>query len=209
MSDKIDFSSLDPALDEARWEARVAETLEQGSLLAQQDLSLLDSERGTTGSAAWLASLLEQAELLGEQDLSSLSSPTDDALVASLLEQAELLGEQDLSPTRAAELGSQAGVASVMGRVGPSAAAHEPSIRPLARVGADSLPPSVASPVVELAPRAIVLAACLAAAAWLLVWLSPPQPVAAEDPALALMSWAESGDSLTADQMRVVTGEAP
>ena len=128
----IDFSSLDPTRDRERWEARIAETVEQVEHVRGLDLSALDPYAGDDGEAK----------------------------------------RQDV----------------------------------VRKILTASAPP----PVVRLAPRALTLAACLAAAAWLLAWFAPAAtvPDADVDPALALMSWAESGGPLTDDQLALLTGSA-
>lgn len=208
MNDPIDLSALDPMVDEDRWEARVHETVEQASLVQQLDLAAL----GPDALDGAVASVVEQAGLLRTDDLSLLApfEENEDAVVGSILEQAALLEAQDLSPLSGFSRGAEAAVASVL-----EGAAARPTLTLVDRsAGLEEADLSVASPVVALAPRALTLAACLAAAAWLLVWLAPPasssETSASEaDPALVLMGWAESGDGLTDEQMRVVIGNAP
>ncbi len=130
MTDPIDFSALDPALDEERWEARIAETAEQAEFVQALDLSALDPFAGEAGAAK-----------------------------------------------------------------------KREAVRRI--VEASSTPP-----MLRIAPRALSVAALLAAAAWMLVWSSPPQLPTNMDPALALMGWADSGAPLTIDQMGALTGSA-
>ena len=123
--DPFDFSSLDPSRDDAAWERRVAETVEQAELRSALDLTALDPY-----------------------------------------------------PTRAQE---------------------DDVVRRILDATAEPV-------VVRLAPKALAVAALLAAASWLLVWVEAEPPGADPDPALAALSWAQSGEPLSLEQMGALTG---
>lgn len=201
----VDLSALSPGTDGPEAFASdvlVSSIVEQAELLEAQDLSPLSAF--DTSEDALVASVLEQAELLEAQDLSPLApfASSKEALVASLVEQAELLGAQDLSALSPLSLREDL-ASSVVERAEllvtpgelPAPAPQEPEGEGLFLATSSKEDfGSVASPLVELAPRAIALAGCLAAAAWLLVWFAPPQTVE-EEPELSLITWTESGEA--------------
>lgn len=60
--------------------------------------------------------------------------------------------------------------------------------------------------VVRLAPKALAMAAMVAAASWFLVWVDDGQRAPSADPALAAMSWSSRDEPLSLEQMGALTG---
>lgn len=106
--------------------------------------------------------------------------------ITETVEQAELVGSLDLS--------SLDPYASADGE-----AKQREAVRRILEATAEPV-------VVRLAPRALAIAALVAAASWLLVFIDDGQPAPNSDPALAVMGWVSSGEPLSLDQMHAVTG---